>query len=207
MQSESKSSSWWQTAPGVLTAVGGILTALAALVGALHQAGLFTPATPKPPEVSQPSSSRSSEEAESLAADYLAALFKRDAAKLFSESAVPFLLDREIVFSKDVLRTKYEDGLRKGPEITTTLSIESIRSQRNADWSKGKDDRRISHFEPVHLQDTDFFVDIQVKIEGTSEGRKVEFKDGGRGGFLLVIKNVGGELKVVAFEAAAKTGQ
>jgi hypothetical protein len=38
---ESKSSSWWQTLPGVLTAIAGIITGIAGLVAALHQAGIF----------------------------------------------------------------------------------------------------------------------------------------------------------------------
>jgi hypothetical protein len=38
---ESKSSNWWQTMPGVLTALAGIITAMAGLIAALHQAGLF----------------------------------------------------------------------------------------------------------------------------------------------------------------------
>ena len=33
--------SWWQTLPGVLTATAGTATAIAGLIGALHQAGLF----------------------------------------------------------------------------------------------------------------------------------------------------------------------
>jgi hypothetical protein len=34
-------SSWWQTLPGVLTAGALAITAIATLIGALHQAGLF----------------------------------------------------------------------------------------------------------------------------------------------------------------------
>jgi hypothetical protein len=33
--------SWFQTLPGMLTAIGGVITALAALVGVLHQSGLL----------------------------------------------------------------------------------------------------------------------------------------------------------------------
>jgi hypothetical protein len=39
---ESKSSNWWQTMPGVLTAIAGMITAIAGLVAALHQTGLFS---------------------------------------------------------------------------------------------------------------------------------------------------------------------
>ena len=38
---DEKSQSWWQTAPGLLTAVGGTITALAGLVATLHSAGCF----------------------------------------------------------------------------------------------------------------------------------------------------------------------
>jgi hypothetical protein len=57
--------SWWTTLPGVLTAVAALLTAGAALVGALNQAGLFAlfrrepapaaaPAPPPAPPVAPP---------------------------------------------------------------------------------------------------------------------------------------------------------
>jgi hypothetical protein len=38
---EPKSSSWWQTVPGMLTAIAGVISAVALLIGTLHQAGLF----------------------------------------------------------------------------------------------------------------------------------------------------------------------
>lgn len=41
MSDEAKTQSWWQTLPGVFTAIAGIITALAGLVAALYQAGLF----------------------------------------------------------------------------------------------------------------------------------------------------------------------
>lgn len=45
---ESKSSNWWQTMPGVLTAIAGMITAIAGLVAALHQAGLFSASQAEP---------------------------------------------------------------------------------------------------------------------------------------------------------------
>jgi uncharacterized protein YecT (DUF1311 family) len=39
--SEISGSSWWQTLPGVLTAVGAVLTALTGLILALNQIGVF----------------------------------------------------------------------------------------------------------------------------------------------------------------------
>jgi hypothetical protein len=41
MTDGSKAQSWWQTLPGVLTAVVGIITAITGLVGVLYQAGFF----------------------------------------------------------------------------------------------------------------------------------------------------------------------
>lgn len=41
MDQEQKSKSWWQTLPGLITAVAGIITAVAGLVVALNQAGFF----------------------------------------------------------------------------------------------------------------------------------------------------------------------
>src|SRR5436189_4804110 len=35
--------SWWQTLPGILTAIAGTITAITGLIVALHQAGLFGP--------------------------------------------------------------------------------------------------------------------------------------------------------------------
>ena len=41
MADEPKSQSWWQTLPGIFTAMAGIITAIAGLVVALYQAGFF----------------------------------------------------------------------------------------------------------------------------------------------------------------------
>lgn len=41
MAEEPKSQSWWQTLPGIFTAMAGIITAIAGLVVALYQAGFF----------------------------------------------------------------------------------------------------------------------------------------------------------------------
>ena len=52
MDEDPRSKSWWQTLPGILTAVAGAITAVTALVTALHQAGWLgrTPApTATPP--------------------------------------------------------------------------------------------------------------------------------------------------------------
>jgi hypothetical protein len=38
----SKSQTWWQTLPGILTAVAATITALTGLIVALHQSGLFS---------------------------------------------------------------------------------------------------------------------------------------------------------------------
>jgi hypothetical protein len=67
MAEEPKPQSWWQTLPGILTAMAGIITAIAGLVVALHQAGFIQdvtnilaleirpPVTPKPPPVDRSS--------------------------------------------------------------------------------------------------------------------------------------------------------
>jgi hypothetical protein len=41
MPEEPKTQSWWQTLPGIFTAMAGIITAIAGLVVALYQAGFF----------------------------------------------------------------------------------------------------------------------------------------------------------------------
>src|SRR6266566_3239866 len=41
MTEESKTQSWWQSLPGILTATAGTITAIAGLVVALYQAGFF----------------------------------------------------------------------------------------------------------------------------------------------------------------------
>ena len=51
-ESQKPKSTWWQTLPGVLTAAAATATAIAGLVGVLHQAGLFGGGDEKkPPEV------------------------------------------------------------------------------------------------------------------------------------------------------------
>ena len=53
MGDDGKSTGWWQTLPGIITAIAGMLTALAALVAAVKQAGWFDS---RPPSVAaQPS--------------------------------------------------------------------------------------------------------------------------------------------------------
>jgi hypothetical protein len=46
MSDEEKSKSWWYTLPGVLTGAAAVVTALAGLVVALKQTGLFGPEVP-----------------------------------------------------------------------------------------------------------------------------------------------------------------
>ena len=41
MADEQKTQSWWQTVPGILTAIGGVITAVATLIGVLSQSGVF----------------------------------------------------------------------------------------------------------------------------------------------------------------------
>jgi hypothetical protein len=41
MGEESKPAGWWQTLPGILTAIAAAITAIAGLIAALHQAGLI----------------------------------------------------------------------------------------------------------------------------------------------------------------------
>jgi len=41
MEKEATAQNWWQTLPGVITAITGLLTAVTALVVTLHQAGVF----------------------------------------------------------------------------------------------------------------------------------------------------------------------
>ena len=54
MSEEAKTHSWWQTLPGVFTAIAGIITALAGLVAALYQAGLFQHSTQESSAVARP---------------------------------------------------------------------------------------------------------------------------------------------------------
>jgi hypothetical protein len=59
MDEDPRSKSWWHTLPGILTAAAGAITAITALVTALHQAGWLgrtpAPATPSPPSAVTPS--------------------------------------------------------------------------------------------------------------------------------------------------------
>src|SRR5262245_8906716 len=41
MAEQQKTQSWWQTLPGTLTAIGGVITAATALIGVLIQSGVF----------------------------------------------------------------------------------------------------------------------------------------------------------------------
>ena len=48
MVKEPRTSTWWQTLPGILTTIVGVITALTGLIVALQQAGVFRE-KPKPP--------------------------------------------------------------------------------------------------------------------------------------------------------------
>jgi hypothetical protein len=53
-ENATKSGSFWRTLPGFLTAIGGVITALATLVAALSAAGFFhskPPSSPTPAQV------------------------------------------------------------------------------------------------------------------------------------------------------------
>jgi hypothetical protein len=51
MDEKPKSTGWWQTLPGILTATAAILTAIGGLIVAFHQAGFFDRAGQKAPQV------------------------------------------------------------------------------------------------------------------------------------------------------------
>ena len=51
MEDKSSSTTWWQTLPGILTAVAALLTAVGGLILAFHQAGLFDRTSQKAPAV------------------------------------------------------------------------------------------------------------------------------------------------------------
>jgi hypothetical protein len=45
--SEGDKTSWWQTLPGVLTAIAGVITAVTGLIVGVYQSGLMTPSRPE----------------------------------------------------------------------------------------------------------------------------------------------------------------
>lgn len=55
MAGDEKPGSWWQTVPGVLTAIAGIIGAVSGLIVALHQAGIFGGEKEKPAREPAPS--------------------------------------------------------------------------------------------------------------------------------------------------------
>ncbi len=55
MDADAGSKRWWQTLPGIITAVAAIITALTGLIVAINQTGWFTPRSePTVPRASQP---------------------------------------------------------------------------------------------------------------------------------------------------------
>lgn len=54
MPENQKPQSWWQTLPGILTAMAGVITAIATLIGVLSQSGMFDDKTTPQPQVAQP---------------------------------------------------------------------------------------------------------------------------------------------------------
>lgn len=70
MAEEPKTQSWWQTLPGIFTAMAGIITAIAGLVVALYQAGFFQHNRPETiPAASAPLTTTSSSHAEAAGTD------------------------------------------------------------------------------------------------------------------------------------------
>ena len=41
MEKQNKKHSWWQTLPGIITSIGGIISAITALLVLLHQFGIL----------------------------------------------------------------------------------------------------------------------------------------------------------------------
>lgn len=59
MSVENTSAKWWQTLPGILTAIAATITATAGLIAVLHQTGLLPSfAEKKPPDISAPVASQ-----------------------------------------------------------------------------------------------------------------------------------------------------
>jgi hypothetical protein len=71
MGDQSKSQSWWQTLPGILTATAAIMTGLTGLIAALYQSGLVgrSDQSTAPPYSTAPKSTGKSAEAAPPAAD------------------------------------------------------------------------------------------------------------------------------------------
>ena len=54
MADEPRPPGWWQTVPGILTATAAVITAVAGLIAALSQAGVFTASRPAQSPASRP---------------------------------------------------------------------------------------------------------------------------------------------------------
>lgn len=211
MGEESGSKSWWTTIPGIMTAVAGVISAVALLIGSLNQAGFFkTRETPKAPS---PESSLKTEQsnnknsaqperrqetelsdveqrktAEALAVSYVNSLIKYEIENLTSQASFPFFSDNEIMLSKEDLRKYYSEKLgeasKRGQPNDGRIEITRIKARTIGEWkTEGYDVSKDRLLRSIQLDDGDFMIGIEYPHNG----------------FAVYTRKVGGVLKIAGW--------
>lgn len=128
-----------------------------------------------PPQQTTPSETKkvddgaTAADAERLTANYFASLKKGDAASIIGMTSVPYLLEENLLVSKDDVRTAYIPYAAgsKGFELTAAERIESVKGQTIQDFKKSTESRgdKLSDrvLSSLHLEDGDFVVVVESR--------------------------------------------
>jgi hypothetical protein len=170
-----------------LTTLPGLLTGVAALIGALTTVYLAvrsqqgsapqtaaeqsTLPAAKPVEA-QPLTSPSRQAAERLAADYLAALRDHDFATLVSLSETPFYFDNEVLVRREDIRRKYEELFAEKPTSWEGVQVKSIHASTIGELrQQGQDMQRDRVVRSLSMDENDWAIQILIGMaDSRSEG-------------------------------------
>lgn len=181
--------SWWDTLPGIITAVAALITAIGGLIAILLKnpaappspspapatvaAVGASPAADKPPApatagpVTLASAAPSPavdhrREAELLGVQYATAMLKRDLPTLVERASMPFYMDNRVLLSPDDVRRGYE-SLLKQPEKDEDIAISSVETRTIGEWkARGLDPTHDRLLKSITLSDDDFLVAVVV---------------------------------------------
>jgi len=186
--------SFWETAPGVLTAIGGSIGAIAALLTALYTVGVIgSKVGPTPtPTIGEPSPSlavspakrgatplqqtadpapttdNARQAAQKLGADWFMAVKRSDVTTLVRMAEIPFQFGNTLLLRPEDVRQQYEKLLSAaGPKLETS-QVQSIKVKTIAEAkNEGLHLKGDRFFDSLNLRGDDFVAFIQI-VDGPS---------------------------------------
>ena len=180
---------FWQTLPGIITGIAGILTAATGLFLAINN---FKSASAKPedstgqvksidkvPETSQPPHQEiiTVGMAEKLTTDFLTAFKNKDIDGLMVLLSVPFFNDHNIQTDLGDIRAKFqanwqEKGNNPFPEIRS-IKVKTVKEWKD----QGVLDSRDRNLHALNISDDDYYAGVEFDHDGLAIAfRKVDGK-------------------------------